>query len=114
VKKFVLFCTTAMLPSAVFAQSTGTVATEGQAIVITGAKTRGISGVVIPDVPKTRSVLTNEVLMRQADGQSILQSINLIPGVNYTNTDPYGSSGANASAPSRSSTAARLPAPIVR
>jgi iron complex outermembrane receptor protein len=95
VKKFVLFCTTAMLPSAVFAQSTGTVATEGQAIVITGAKTRGISGVVIPDVPKTRSVLTNEVLMRQADGQSILQSINLIPGVNYTNTDPYGSSGGN-------------------
>ncbi|MFL6785971.1 MAG: TonB-dependent receptor [Sphingomicrobium sp.] len=94
-KKFVLFCTTAILPSAVFAQSTGTVATEGQAIVITGAKTRGISGVVIPDVPKTRSVLTNEVLMRQSDGQSILQSINLIPGVNYTNTDPYGSSGGN-------------------
>jgi iron complex outermembrane receptor protein len=95
VKKIVLLCTTAMMPSAVYAQSTGTVTTEGQSIVITGAKTRGVAGVVIPDVPKTRSVLTNEILMRQSEGQSILQTINLVPGVNYTNNDPYGSSGGN-------------------
>ena len=93
-KKIVLLCTTAMLPSAVYAQSTGTVTTEGQ-IIITGSKARGVGGIVVPDVPKTRSVLTNEVLMRQSDGQSILQSINLVPGVNYTNNDPYGSSGGN-------------------
>ena len=44
-KKFVLFCTTAMLPSAVFAQSTGTIETEKETIVITGTRAqKGTSG----------------------------------------------------------------------
>lgn len=98
-KKLLLLCSTAaaFLPTAAFAQSTGTDATENNAetIVVTGTRSRGVGGVVVPDVPKTRSVLTNEVLVRQSEGQSILQSINLIPGVNFTNSDPYGSSGGN-------------------
>lgn len=87
------------MPTAAFAQSTGTDATENnkeaEAIVVTGTRSRGISGVVVPDVPKTRSILTSDVLARQSEGQSVLQSINLIPGVQYTNNDPYGSSGGN-------------------
>jgi len=38
VKKIVLLCTTAMLPSVAFAQSTGTVETEKDTIVITGTR----------------------------------------------------------------------------
>ena len=83
--------------TAAHAQSTGSEATEktNDTIIVTGTRQRGVLGVVIPDVPKTRSVLTSEVLLRQSEGQSVLQSINLIPGVNYTNNDPYGSSGGN-------------------
>ena len=99
-KKLILLCTTAscIIPTAAFAQSTGTSTTENSAestIIVTGTRTRGVAGVVVPDVPKTRSVLTQEILARQSDGQSILQSINLVPGVNFTNSDPYGSSGGN-------------------
>jgi iron complex outermembrane receptor protein len=84
-------------PTAALAQSTGTEATENTeaTVVVTGTRNRGVGGVVIPDVPKTRSILTNEILTRQSDGQSVLQSINLVPGVNFTNSDPYGSSGGN-------------------
>jgi iron complex outermembrane receptor protein len=96
VKKLILLCSTAIaFPTAAFAQSTGSATTEAEVIIVTGNATRGVAGVVVPDVPKTRSVLTQEILARQSDGQSILQSINLIPGVNYTNTDPYGSAGGN-------------------
>ena len=97
VKKLILLCSTAacMMPATAYAQSTGSEATEGETIVVTGTRNRGVAGVVVPDVPKTRSILTNEILMRQSEGQSVLQSINLVPGVNFTNTDPYGSSGGN-------------------
>ena len=93
-KKFVLLCTTAVLPSAVFAQSTGTVTTEEQ-IVITGAKTKQVGGVEIPDTTKAQAVIGQELIARQQPGQTILNVINLIPSVNFTNNDPYGSSGGN-------------------
>jgi iron complex outermembrane receptor protein len=96
--KFTLLCATSALvmPSMAFAQSTGSTTVEEEEIVVTGVRGEtGVGGIVVPDVPKTRSVLTSEILERKSDGQSILQAINLIPGVNYTNTDPYGSSGGN-------------------
>ncbi|HEX8533007.1 MAG TPA: TonB-dependent receptor [Allosphingosinicella sp.] len=95
-KKFTLLCATTALvmPAMAAAQSTGSAAVEDE-IVITGSRKQDVGGVVVPDVPKTRSVLTQEIIGRQAEGQSILQTINLIPGVNYTNTDPYGSAGGN-------------------
>lgn len=93
-KKFVLFCTTAMLPSAVYAQSTGTVTTEEQ-IVITGARTKQVGGVQVPDTTKAKAVITQELIARQQPGQTVLNVINLVPGVNFTNSDPYGSSGGN-------------------
>ncbi|HEY0084825.1 MAG TPA: TonB-dependent receptor [Allosphingosinicella sp.] len=100
-RKISLLCATTALfmPALAFAQSTGSQEVEetpGEEIVVTGARTdRGVGGVVVPDVPKTRSVLTQEIIARQPEGQSILQTINLVPGVNYTNTDPYGSAGGN-------------------
>ena len=97
-KKLLLLTSCALfaMPGVASAQSTGTATTEGEGtIVVTGTRNRGVGGVVVPDVPKTRSILTNEVLARQSEGQSVLQSINLVPGVNFTNSDPYGSSGGN-------------------
>jgi iron complex outermembrane receptor protein len=93
VKKIVLFCTTAMLPSIAFAQSTGSVEFEKQAIVVTGTRARNVGGVITPDTPKAKVTLTQEMIARQAPGQSILDTINLIPGVSFQNNDAYGTSG---------------------
>jgi len=93
VKKFVLLCTTALLPSAVYAQSTGTVETENREIVITGSKARSVGGVQTPNTPKAKVVLTQEMIARQGAGQSILDTINLVPGVSFQNNDAYGSAG---------------------
>jgi iron complex outermembrane receptor protein len=93
VKKIVLFCTTAMLPSIAFAQSTGSVEFEKQAIVVTGTRARDVGGVVTPDTSKAKVVLTQEMIARQAPGQTILDTINLVPGVSFQNNDAYGTSG---------------------
>src|SRR3954454_3662506 len=96
VKKFaLLLCSSAVfMPAAAYAQSTGTVTTEEQ-IVITGARTKNVGGMQIPDTTKAKAVITKELIDRQASGQTILNVINLVPGVNFTNSDPYGSSGGN-------------------
>lgn len=94
-KKFVLFCTTAIMSSAALAQSTGTVETEKDAIVITGARSRNVNGLQVPDTTKAKAVISQELIARQQPGQTILNVINLVPGVNFTNSDPYGSSGGN-------------------
>ncbi len=92
-KKIVLLCTTALLPSAVYAQSTGTVDFEKQAIVVTGTRATSVGGVQTPDTPKAKVVLTQEIISRSNPGQSILDTINLVPGVSFQNNDAYGSSG---------------------
>jgi iron complex outermembrane receptor protein len=94
VKKFVLLCTTALLPSAVYAQSTGTVTTEEQ-IVITGARSKNVNGYQVPDTTKAKAVIDQQLIARQQPGQTVLNVINLVPSVNFTNSDPYGSSGGN-------------------
>ena len=93
-KKIVLFCTTAIMSSAAFAQSTGTVTTE-ENIVITGARTRSVNGIQVPDTTKAKAVINQQLISRQQPGQTILNVVNLVPGVNFTNSDPYGSSGGN-------------------
>lgn len=91
-KKIVLLCTTALLPSALYAQSTGTVTQEQ--IVITGKKgVQGVAGVVDPKGVKSRAELTQEFIAKQRPGQSIDDTINMLPGVSFQNNDPYGSSG---------------------
>ena len=92
-KKFVLLCTTAMLPSAVYAQSTGSVEFENKTIIITGSKQRAVGGVITPQTPKAKVVLNQEIISRQNPGQTILDTINLVPGVSFQNNDPYGSAG---------------------
>src|SRR5690349_15232069 len=97
VKKFVLLCTTAavaVVPSVAFGQSTGTTETENKnQIVITGTRSKSVGGVVAPAGVKTRAVLTQEFIAKQRPGQSIDETINMLPGVAFQNNDPYGSSG---------------------
>src|SRR3954453_4805555 len=82
------------MSSAGFAQSTGTVTTEEQ-IVITGARSRNVGGLQVPDTTKAKAVISQELISRQQPGQTILNVVNLVPSVNFTNSDPYGSSGGN-------------------
>ncbi|MEA3000404.1 MAG: iron complex outerrane recepter protein [Sphingomonadales bacterium] len=94
-KKFVLLCATSALaiPSAAFAQSTGTVEAEKDAIIVTGTRAKQVNGVEVPDTSKTREVLNQEFIQRQTPGQTINETINQLPGVSFTNNDPFGSSG---------------------
>ncbi len=77
-----------------FAQSTGTEKTE-ETIVVTGTRS-GKGGLIKAEtVTKTRSTVDQKYLKTQNAGQTVIQSLNLLPGVNFTNSDPYGSSGGN-------------------
>lgn len=77
-----------------FAQSTAS-QLEEEEIIVTGAR-RDISGAIVNEqAPRARATITDELINRQTAGQTILQTINLIPGVNFSNNDAYGSSGGN-------------------
>lgn len=75
------------------AQSTGTSAVEE--VVVTGART-GVEGLIkLEEAAKSRSSISQEYIETQAAGQTVLQTINSLPGVNFTNDDPYGNAGGN-------------------
>jgi iron complex outermembrane receptor protein len=83
-----------MIPAAAFAQSTGSQSfDESSEIVVSGRKEKAVGGVEIPDSPKAKVVITSELIQRQRVGQSINEVLNLVPGVSFTNNDPWGSSG---------------------
>ena len=104
-RKRVFWATTALFTGllaagAASAQSSGTVATEAtevETVVVTGV--RGpftIEGAIAAEtVAKTRSTITQEYIATQTPGQTILQTLNLVPGLNFVNADPYGNSGGN-------------------
>ena len=79
--------------TAALAQSTGSVDFEEREIVVTGAYQRDIGGLEIPATSKAKQVLNSEYISRQNPGQTIIDTINVIPGVNFTNNDAYGSAG---------------------
>ncbi|MEO5578215.1 MAG: TonB-dependent receptor, partial [Sphingomicrobium sp.] len=93
-KKIILLCTSAVIfPTAAFAQSTGSQDFEAQAIIVTGTRTQEVGGVQVPNSGKPKAVLTQEMISRQNPGQTILDTINLVPGVSFQNNDAYGSAG---------------------
>ncbi|MCU0760188.1 MAG: TonB-dependent receptor [Steroidobacteraceae bacterium] len=87
----------AALGAPAFAQSVGTVATEEDlAEVVVSARRDNILGTMTDlNATKTRVAITAEYLETQMAGQSVIQNLNQLPGVNFTNNDPYGSSGGN-------------------
>ncbi len=74
------------------AQSTGSQALDE--IVVTAAK-RAETVIVAESAPKSRTSIGADFIQKQQPGQSILQSLNLTPGYNFTNNDAYGNSGGN-------------------
>lgn len=80
--------------STAMAQST---ASQLEEIIVTGNReVRTVNGLITAEqAAKSRSSISSEFIERQTAGQTILQNINLLPGVSFTNSDPYGSSGGN-------------------
>lgn len=73
------------------AQSTGS--QEVEEVVVTGER-KSIDGVIGAEkAAKSRATITQDYLQTQQPGQTVLQSLNLMPSVNYTNQDAYGVSG---------------------
>lgn len=83
-----------MVAGAAMAQSSGT--NEVDRVVVTATGQKSIDGAVVAETaPKSRSTITQEYIGRQAAGQTIVQTLNIVPGLSFTNNDPYGSSGGN-------------------
>jgi iron complex outermembrane receptor protein len=89
-----------LLASAAAAQSTGTQtqeATNVEEVVVTAS--RGLptidGAIAAEQAPKSRSTVTQEFIDTQMAGQTALQTVNLVPGVNFTSSDAYGNSGGN-------------------
>lgn len=85
-----------LLSAPALAQSTATQALEAiESVTVTGQAeaTGGIMSAVT--VPKQRSVITQDYIEKQASGQSIFETLNKVPGFNFTNNDPYGNAGGN-------------------
>ncbi|ESQ77777.1 TonB-dependent receptor domain-containing protein [Asticcacaulis sp. YBE204] len=76
------------------AQSTGTQALEDvKEVVVTGQRNRNVGGLAVDQsVTKTRSSVTEEFIEKQGPG-SILEAINLLPGVNFSDQSATGSVG---------------------
>jgi iron complex outermembrane receptor protein len=81
------------LPGAAYAQSTGSIEFNNNDIVVTGSRSQDVAGTKIPDTAKTKVELTNKFLSHEVAGQSVDETINMLPGVSFNNNDPYGSSG---------------------
>lgn len=75
------------------AQSTGSVDFEENVIVVSGVRSTDVEGIDIPETPKAKQVIDEELIRRQRPGQTVNDIINLVPGVSFQNNDPWGSSG---------------------
>lgn len=92
---------TAMLSSGgAYAQSTASQQAEGEGtavteVVVTGRRgPRSIEGLAVAEqAARSRASITSEYIDTQPAGQTILNSVNLLPAVNFTNNDAYGSAG---------------------
>ena len=82
-----------LLASNAFAQSTGTTEVEQVIITATGQPTNLDGSIVEQSVAKSRVSITQDFISAQVPGQTVLDSLNLLPGVNFTNNDAFGSAG---------------------
>lgn len=76
------------------ANATAEDAAEVEQVVVTGQRgPRSIEGFRSETAPRARVTIEDELIQTQTAGQTIFQTLNMVPGLNFTNTDPYGSSG---------------------
>ena len=98
IKKILLGTALFAVAAPLLAQSTATQIEEGtlQEVTVSSKRVQSIGGLIqAENSPKSRTTVTHEYLATQPAGQTVIQSLNLVPGVNFTNSDPYGSSGGN-------------------
>ena len=83
------------LAAPALAQSTGTQEMQQiESVVVTGENAAFHNGLMnAAPLSKERSTVDSQFLQTQAAGQTVFESLNFMPGVNFTNNDPYGSSG---------------------
>ncbi len=87
--------------TAVQAQSTATRIEEGglhqlDEITVTARHAASVAGLIrAEDATRSRTTVGHAYLLTQAAGQSVAQSLNLVPGLNFTNVDAFGASGGN-------------------
>lgn len=83
-----------LLATGAMAQSTGSATVEE--LVVTGSNgPRSLDGIVEQNAPKTKTTIDQTFISRQIPGQTVAESLNVVPGYNFTNNDPYGNSGGN-------------------
>src|ERR1700761_7658230 len=77
---------------AAFAQSTGT--QDIETVVVNGTQTSTNGLINAAPISKERSAITGDFLNQAMPaGQTVFNALNFMPGVNFTNNDPYGTSG---------------------
>ncbi|MXP25770.1 TonB-dependent receptor [Altererythrobacter indicus] len=95
--KKILFHSSALvalaMPAMAHAQSTGSVDFQDDEIVVSGTALKDVNGIEIPNTPKAKQVLGEEIIRAQRPGQTVNDIINLVPGVSFQNNDPWGSGG---------------------
>ena len=85
-----------LLVAGIAAANAQSTATEAIETVTSTGMNQGFGGIMKPiEVAKERSTITQDYLVTQVAGQSVMDSLNKVPGFNFTNNDPYGSSGGN-------------------
>jgi len=99
-RKIACFATSALMggllvAGSAMAQSTGSQLNEVEGVIVTAAGQKAVAGIIAETLPKTRSSINEQFIATQTTGQTILQSLNLVPGMSFTNNDAYGSSGGN-------------------
>jgi len=89
-------CLALATPAGAFAQSTGTQYVEQlEEVLVTGSTKLNLGGVTAQTATKARVSVLGDSLLNQSSGQTFLDSLNQVPGFNFTNNDAYGSSGGN-------------------
>jgi iron complex outermembrane receptor protein len=82
--------------SAAFAQSTGTQVFEDPMVmstVVVAGSAAEADAVALDSAAKARASITEAYIETQQPGQTVFESLNLLPGVTFSNNDAYGSSG---------------------
>jgi len=76
-----------------YGQSTGSQTFEEEEEIVVVGRSNNIGVINAETQPRARVTVTSEYIETQVPGQTILESLNLVPGVTFTNNDAYGSSG---------------------
>ncbi len=82
------------------AQSTGTEVNEQEQelseVTVTAVRSmQTIGNMTEQTAAKSRVTVTNDTLLTAASGQTLVDALSQVPGLSFTNSDAYGSSGGN-------------------